>query len=113
MEDSKSLSVYLHLHEADIKTALIKDADIKILVPLQQIIPLAEEDDLVNFIAFMMGLNYASIVAQQDGRLDRVNIVAYGALINTARARLHLLTAYRQNQHKHLALAFESLVIPS
>lgn len=33
MEDSKSLSVYLHLHETDIKTALIKDADIKILVP--------------------------------------------------------------------------------
>jgi hypothetical protein len=113
MEDSKSLSAYLHLNEADIKIALVKDADIKILLPLQQLITVADEDNLVSFLSFMTGLDYTSISAQQNGLLDRVNLVAYGALINTAMARLQLLTPYRQNQHKNLALVLQSLVIPS
>ena len=113
MEDSKSLSAYLHLNGADIKKAFIKDANIKILLPLQQLITLADEDDLIGFITFMMGLDYASVVGQQDGRLDNVNLVVYGALMDTARARLQLLTPYRQNQLKHIAVLIESIIVPS
>ena len=111
MTDKTSLSEYLALNEAEIRGAFFKGADIKILVPLQQIITLADEDGLVDFISFMMKLCYASQSAKQDGRLENINVIAYGALVNTAIARLRLLVNHREQQHKNLAIALDSLVI--
>ena len=71
--NKQTLSQFLVLSESNIKDALIKANSVYPLTVMQERIVCATEEEIADFISFMMKLNYASSAAKQDGRLDTVN----------------------------------------
>lgn len=111
MEKLLSLSQFLITHKEEIKISFVRDSNVLLLLDLQTRITTANEEELGDFFAFMMGLNYASTSAKQDGRLNEVNTDAYMALLETAKSRILLLRSSRKQQHANLIMGIDSLMV--
>jgi hypothetical protein len=105
-QTKQTLSSILALCEEEIEAGLIKDHSVKILLLVQEHLARANEEEIGDFISFMVKLDYASSLSLQSGRLGDVNIPVYMALVDTAKARITLLTYHRALQHKNMGEAF-------
>ncbi|MEI6775137.1 MAG: hypothetical protein WCL18_10630 [bacterium] len=83
-----SLPQFLAKHDNEIKAALINNEDISMIIMLQHKLVFATEDDLVSFAGF---LNHAR-VSMFDKHLKHLNVAVYMSLVDTAKARITLLS---------------------
>lgn len=110
-QNKQTLSQLLFLSDAEIRAAFVKGNSVNLLMVMQERLVVAPEEEISEFMNFMMKLNYACSAAKQDGRLDSVNTEAYMALVATANARITLLKHFREQQHKNIPLALASIAI--
>jgi hypothetical protein len=95
--NNQKLSQLLAEHQEEIKTALIKNEDVSILILLQQKLVFANEEELISFAGFISLLNYARVSSREDHRLKNVNVAAYMSLVDTAKARITLLSLFHRS----------------
>jgi len=91
---SLTLPQFLAKYSEEIKTAFTKNKDISMLIILQQKLVFASEDEIIAFAGYLVSLNYPRVSSTADCRLNTVNVVAYMSLVNTAKARIILLSQF-------------------